>query len=745
MNTRDGLAVGTALCLFLCFGARVDAAPVNVARSGTASQSSLGSGGVPTRAIDGNRSGHFFLDSSVTHTSSGDPDPDPQLFEWWEVKLDNSYLINQIVLFNRTDCCSARLIPCRVSLYSGTVVSFTRDVTAFEADISESWISGMTINVNGEAGDRVRVQLMHRDFLSLAEVEVYGVEASCRVVQVSPGPGASQVAPRSTVGVRFSGPMEYATVNETTWTVTGSMSQAASGEIRWVRPDSATFFPRSRFRDGEEVTVVLSGAIADSSGRYLDGNVDGQGGDDYVWRFAIAEIPVIAVPALAPFPPNRYVVMSLPVLPLPGSRLSSVLSDLDPPGAYSWRGFGVVNGTYVPDPVMQPGQAFILCTTQAVVPIFHGTAPDDSIAVNLSLGWNLVGCVGCGTGVYPWSACTVINGDAERSFHDQPYVTPAVLWYADDTGDLRNNGLWDWRYGTDLFSTPPAPANPWDGYLMYARAPCILVFRKQTVSAAVTTGPSDGAAVRGAAAGDWSIRLYAEADGTRDGWLELGVQSEAASGPGDLDLFRPPAFSDGVRLSITHDDAGRGPPESYLADFRGAGEDSYTWDLTLGYAGTRNDDETARLIWRDLTGVPEEWHVYLVTGESRAIDMRAADHYDLLLEAAEPRRLSVRASRETWPGELITPGSNRIVALSPSPSVADVSVDLRIGVAGMVDLSVFDVQGRAVDRLFSGPLEVGRYERTWSPAASGVVSGVYFVKLRTPAGEDTRRVVVIRG
>lgn len=73
------------------------------------------------------------------------------------------------------------------------------------------------------------------------------------------------------------------------------------------------------------------------------------------------------------------------------------------------------------------------------------------------------------------------------------------------------------------------------------------------------------------------------------------------------------------------------------------------------------------------------------------------------------------------------------------------NVDLRIGQAGPVDLTVFDVQGRVVDRLVHETREAGPYALTWSPGRTGIVSGVYFVKLRTTAGDDTRRVVVVRG
>ncbi|RMF38905.1 MAG: DUF1549 domain-containing protein, partial [Planctomycetota bacterium] len=66
----------------------------NVARQGTATQSSTDYGGSPERAIDGNTSGDYD-DGSVTHTArSTDP--------WWELDLGAELPIERIVLWNRT-------------------------------------------------------------------------------------------------------------------------------------------------------------------------------------------------------------------------------------------------------------------------------------------------------------------------------------------------------------------------------------------------------------------------------------------------------------------------------------------------------------------------------------------------------------------------------------------------------------------------------------------------------------------
>lgn len=174
MKIEQFVLIATAVGSLLCFGPEAVAA--NVALSGTASQSSIDLGGGSTgfayKGIDGNRNGDYYGGGSVTHTYYGDPDPAPDLFEWWEVKLDRQYPIDQIKIFNRTDCCSERLIPFRLTVFDGATPVFSQDVTAFVADITGLNISGMTFNLSGQVGDRVRVQLLHQDFLSLAEVEV---------------------------------------------------------------------------------------------------------------------------------------------------------------------------------------------------------------------------------------------------------------------------------------------------------------------------------------------------------------------------------------------------------------------------------------------------------------------------------------------------------------------------------------------------------------------------------------------
>jgi len=74
---------------------------VNVARDGTASQSSMGWGGVAARGIDGGTAGNW--GGHMMHTNNGGE-------KWWEVDLKKAYPIEKVIIYNRQDgCCKNRI------------------------------------------------------------------------------------------------------------------------------------------------------------------------------------------------------------------------------------------------------------------------------------------------------------------------------------------------------------------------------------------------------------------------------------------------------------------------------------------------------------------------------------------------------------------------------------------------------------------------------------------------------------
>ncbi|MBX2869939.1 MAG: discoidin domain-containing protein [Acidiferrobacterales bacterium] len=149
-------------------GALVD----NVALNGTATQSSVDFSGNPGRAIDGSANG-VYGNNSVTHTTFDDE-------AWWEVELDATYAISDIVINNRTDCCSDRLSDFSVFVSEEPFVTTGYEDTKSQPGVTEFYFpgaAGSQINIDTDeiSGRYVRVQLSGENFLSLAEVQVNAI------------------------------------------------------------------------------------------------------------------------------------------------------------------------------------------------------------------------------------------------------------------------------------------------------------------------------------------------------------------------------------------------------------------------------------------------------------------------------------------------------------------------------------------------------------------------------------------
>ena len=143
------------------FGGYFDGA-TNVALNGTATQNSINYGGVPARAIDGDTNGAWSGDS-VTHTAF-------EAQPWWQVDLGDSYDIDEIVIWGRTDSSAAsRLSDYDVFIFDDS--SQDPVWSNYQADYPDPMVS---LNPGGIAGQYVVVQLRGTDALSLAEVQVYG-------------------------------------------------------------------------------------------------------------------------------------------------------------------------------------------------------------------------------------------------------------------------------------------------------------------------------------------------------------------------------------------------------------------------------------------------------------------------------------------------------------------------------------------------------------------------------------------
>ncbi|MEX1366835.1 MAG: discoidin domain-containing protein, partial [Nannocystaceae bacterium] len=129
----------------------------NLAFGKPATQSSTGFGAPASRAVDGNTNGSFGA-GSVSHTAVDGPG------QWWQVDLQTTQNIGQVVIFNRTDCCAQKLhdFTLRVST----------DGTTWEDILYEGAAGAHAIVPVNHNARYVRIE-NGDGYLHLAEVQVF--------------------------------------------------------------------------------------------------------------------------------------------------------------------------------------------------------------------------------------------------------------------------------------------------------------------------------------------------------------------------------------------------------------------------------------------------------------------------------------------------------------------------------------------------------------------------------------------
>ncbi|GAA3511430.1 hypothetical protein GCM10022393_26500 [Aquimarina addita] len=181
----------------------------NLALGKVAEQSSTAYSGSPERAVDGNTSGNWG-DATITHTSK-------TASPWWQVRLGEEYAIGDIVIWNRTNCCSDRLSNFDVFVYNDA------GQQVYKTTVTDTPSPYVTIDADGAVGSRVRIKLKGTNFLSLAEVQVFGNGDT----PVTPPP------PPTTGG----GDYPYDFLGLTNWKITVPKDQSGNGKADEIYVD----------------------------------------------------------------------------------------------------------------------------------------------------------------------------------------------------------------------------------------------------------------------------------------------------------------------------------------------------------------------------------------------------------------------------------------------------------------------------------------------------------------------------
>ncbi|XXF75360.1 FG-GAP-like repeat-containing protein [Myxococcaceae bacterium GXIMD 01537] len=147
------------------------AGPLELARGRTATQSSTYGSLSASLAVDGNTNGALGA-GSTTHTQA-------DAFAWWQVDLGAARTLSRVDVWNRTDACGDRLQNFYVFISPVPFTSNDPEVTRAQPGVTSFLITGQagsptSATFNATQGRFVRVQLRGTNYLSLAEVQVWG-------------------------------------------------------------------------------------------------------------------------------------------------------------------------------------------------------------------------------------------------------------------------------------------------------------------------------------------------------------------------------------------------------------------------------------------------------------------------------------------------------------------------------------------------------------------------------------------
>lgn len=250
-------------------------------------------------------------------------------------------------------------------------------------------------------------------------------------------------------------------------------------------------------------------------------------------------------------------------------------------------------------------------------------------------------------------------------------------------------------------------------------------------------------------------------------WNEnlLGAVQGDTVGATDIDV--DPRFCD-----VDHDSIGLRPDSPLLAagdcgliGARGLGCDAPT-EILVALFTAESMDQGVRLRWR-LGGDELPSSAWIERSDSepgpwqriateRVLEPDARVDWD---RGAQPshrywyRLAWTRPDREAGhssPIEVVTgsnPSAFTLRALGPNPTNGPITMEYSLPRSASIELTIHDLMGREVARLASGVQPSGLHATRWTGEVQGggqAGPGIYFVRLRHPDGQESRRILLRR-
>jgi len=97
---------------------------------------------------------------------------------------------------------------------------------------------------------------------------------------------------------------------------------------------------------------------------------------------------------------------------------------------------------------------------------------------------------------------------------------------------------------------------------------------------------------------------------------------------------------------------------------------------------------------------------------------------------------------ETGGDRILTPAEFRITSVYPNPFNGQTVITFEVNKPGMVDLAVYNLEGRKITNLVNSQIKAGRHSVAWK--ADTTPAGIYFIRAVGPERVSISKIILVK-
>ncbi|MBI2427230.1 MAG: fibronectin type III domain-containing protein [Ignavibacteriales bacterium] len=437
------------------------------------------------------------------------------------------------------------------------------------------------------------------------------------------------------------------------------------------------------------------------------------------WSFTTAESatsPALALRTTIQFPENNYTEKDYKLVGLPGASNEPVTTFLHGIPSQDWEMYwdnGETENYLVPyngrsEFIFSTGKAFWMIkrgnwiiNADVAPPVLNDSAETE---VPLHKGWNLI---------------------------TDPFLTP-IAWSTVQSINATGEQIFVYDRGNFVLSDS---IKPFTGYYFFnAESLNVLRIPSKNNPTSDVSVPKYGYTP---SAGDWRINVILHSGSSIDNVLWFGSSHDALTDVDDYDFHKPRGFNSSPVTFFFRPAWDEAYP-SFAADIRPAIKNIEQWNFTVRAAVGR----AAEISFKGIENIPSQYESYLLcNGQGTYINLLSMQTYRFLPLHDTTTFTVIVGLTEEVKGILSEHPLARSVSLGinyPNPFNLSTAIPFELSDETSLRISIYNLLGQEVKRLFEGTLTTGRHTIHWDGTdTEGKIlpSSVYFCKLVT---DDTR-------